>query len=399
MFRKISRTDLLVDALIAIAVVGPLAFIDVVITYRGQVGLFLSVWPVILAFLLAGMLTVRRLAPVPVLLMAFLVSAVHVLVLAEGIYASWFAVLLLLATVGRFATTKLEFWLTGGVVVFAATLVDALVHRRTGSDSAPASGCFDRSSSVSLFAFLPSVLLFTGAVLAGVVLRLFMRSNREARERRKAEMSVLAQMQMRAAEEERTAIARDMHDVVAHSLAVVVAQANGARYATDAAVKDDTLATISKTASGALVDVRGLLHQLRHSQANDVSNGLCDVPDLVERMRGAGMDIRLTMPPHGIQLARASELAAYRVVQEALTNAMRHGAVGAPVFVRVDVGHELIVNVHNRPAQYGGDRVPSGSHGLTGMRERAALAGGSSWIGIDQGWFRVLVRMPVALQT
>ena len=117
MFRKISRTDLLVDALIAIAVVGPLAFIDVVITYRGQVGLFLSVWPVILAFLLAGMLTVRRLAPVPVLLMAFLVSAVHVLVLAEGIYASWFAVLLLLATVGRFATTKLEFWLAGGVVV------------------------------------------------------------------------------------------------------------------------------------------------------------------------------------------------------------------------------------------------------------------------------------------
>ncbi|MGO1860077.1 sensor histidine kinase [Agrococcus casei] len=397
MFRKISRTDLLVDALIAIAVVGPLAFIDVVITYRGQVGLFLSVWPVILAFLLAGMLTVRRLAPVPVLLMAFLVSAVHVLVLAEGIYASWFAVLLLLATVGRFATTKLEFWLTAGVVVLAAALVTLWsTGALLGLGSLPAGS--DIFLSV-LFAFLPSVLLFTGAVLAGVVLRLFMRSNREARERRKAEMSVLAQMQMRAAEEERTAIARDMHDVVAHSLAVVVAQANGARYATDAAVKDDTLATISKTASGALVDVRGLLHQLRHSQANDVSNGLCDVPDLVERMRGAGMDIRLTMPPHGIQLARASELAAYRVVQEALTNAMRHGAVGAPVFVRVDVGHELIVNVHNRPAQYGGDRVPSGSHGLTGMRERAALAGGSSWIGIDQGWFRVLVRMPVALQT
>ncbi|SJM63290.1 sensor histidine kinase [Agrococcus casei] len=397
MFRKISRTDLLVDALIAIAVVGPLAFIDVVITYRGQVGLFLSVWPVILAFLLAGMLTVRRLAPVPVLLMAFLVSAVHVLVLAEGIYASWFAVLLLLATVGRFATTKLEFRLTAGVVVLAAALVTLWsTGALLGLGSLPAGS--DIFLSV-LFAFLPSVLLFTGAVLAGVVLRLFMRSNREARERRKAEMSVLAQMQMRAAEEERTAIARDMHDVVAHSLAVVVAQANGARYATDAAVKDDTLATISKTASGALVDVRGLLHQLRHSQANDVSNGLCDVPDLVERMRGAGMDIRLTMPPHGIQLARASELAAYRVVQEALTNAMRHGAVGAPVFVRVDVGHELIVNVHNRPAQYGGDRVPSGSHGLTGMRERAALAGGSSWIGIDQGWFRVLVRMPVALQT
>lgn len=397
MFRKISRTDLLVDALIAIAVVGPLAFIDVVITYRGQVGLFLSVWPVILAFLLAGMLTVRRLAPVPVLLVAFLVSAVHVLVLAEGIYASWFAVLLLLATVGRFATTKLEFWLTAGVVVLAAALVTLWsTGALLGLGSLPAGS--DIFLSV-LFAFLPSVLLFTGAVLAGVVLRLFMRSNREARERRKAEMSVLAQMQMRAAEEERTAIARDMHDVVAHSLAVVVAQANGARYATDAAVKDDTLATISKTASGALVDVRGLLHQLRHSQANDVSNGLCDVPDLVERMRGAGMDIRLTMPPHGIQLARASELAAYRVVQEALTNAMRHGAVGAPVFVRVDVGHELIVNVHNQPAQYGGDRVPSGSHGLTGMRERAALAGGSSWIGIDQGWFRVLVRMPVALQT
>ena len=212
-------------------------------------------------------------------------------------------------------------------------------------------------------------------------------------------MSVLAQMQMRAAEEERTAIARDMHDVVAHSLAVVVAQANGARYATDTTVKDNTLATISKTASSALVDVRGLLHQLRHSQANDVSNGLCDVPDLVDRMRDAGMDIRLTMPSHGSSLARTSELAAYRIVQEALTNAMRHGAPGLPVFVRVDVGTDVVVNVHNRPAQYGGEWVPSGSHGLTGMRERASLAGGSSWIGVDQGWFRVLVRMPVAIST
>lgn len=392
MFRKITRTEFLIDLLISAVVMAPLAFIDLVLTYRVPSNVFVEAWPAIIAFLLFCLLAVRRMGPVPVLLAAFVLSAVHVVVVQEGIYGSWFGVLLLLATVGRFSKSKLEFALTGAVIVLASMLVSLWSVGFVAWDTGGGANLV----VALLFSFIPSLLLFTGAVLSGVVLRLIVRNNAEARERRRAEMSVVAQMQLRAAEEERTAIARDMHDVVAHSLAVVVAQANGARYATDVDVKNKTLATISKTASSALVDVRALLHQLRHSQADDVSNGLADVPELAERMRDAGMDIRMTMPEALVPVARGSEIAAYRVVQEALTNAMRHGDQNAPVYVRIDIADEVIVNVHNRPKHYGGGVPPSGGHGITGIRERAALVGGSSWIGIDSGWFRVMVRLPRA---
>ena len=392
MFRKISRSDLLIDVLIALLVIGPLCFVDLSLTYRQPVSLLHTIWPAIVAVVLFALLSVRRLAPVPLLILALLFSAVHVLVMREGVYLAWFGVLLLLATVGRFAASKIEFWCTGVVIVLAAMLV-AIWSAGLLLDIDSAANWSGLVITL-LVAFIPSVLLFTGAVLSGVVLRLIIRNNQEARERRKAEGSALMQMQLRAAEEERTAIARDMHDVVAHSLAVVVAQANGARYATDPDVKNATLGVISQTASSALVDVRGLLHQLRHSQAGDVSNGICDIPALADRMRSAGLDVRLVLPPTQVQVARTSELATYRIVQEALTNAMRHGAQDSPVMVRVAIFQEIVVDVHNRPKAYG-PPPHSGGHGLTGMRERAAIAGGTSWIGLDHGWFRVHVRLPL----
>lgn len=393
MFHKVSRSDLLIDVLIAALVMAPLSLVDLVVTYRMPETFLHEIWPAIVAALLFCMLALRRMAPVPLLLAAFALSAVHVLVMREGVYLSWFGVLLLLATVGRFAVSKVEFWLTGFVIAVSAMLVaiwsgGVLFDINAGADL---SGLL----VTLLVAFIPSLLLFAGAVLSGVVLRLVIRNNQEARERRKAEVSVLMQMQLRAAEEERTAIARDMHDVVAHSLAVVVAQANGAKYAADPEVKNATLGVISQTASSALVDVRGLLHQLRHSQAGDVSNGIGDIPALVDRMRGAGLDIRLQLPQAQPQISRTTELATYRIVQEALTNSMRHGAADAPVHVRVVIRNEVIVDVHNRPRTYGGPAVGSGGHGLTGMRERAAIAGGAAWIGLDHGWFRVHVRLPL----
>lgn len=400
MVRSVTRTQVLIDLLIAVLIVVPLTLFDGLFVFASTGSGLLPLWPPALGLLLIGLLTIRRLAPIPSLYAALLLAAVHVILLAQGVYAVWFAVIVLLATVGRYAKKPIEWWLTAITIFVAALLVSlAVVRMFFGLSDVGIEFRWEQVITAAVFGFVPSGLFFGGAVLAGVVLRLIVRTNREARDRQQAQASMLSQMQLRAAEEERTAIARDMHDVVAHSLAVVVAQANGARYAQDVAKKDETLATIAGTAKSALTDVRGLLHQLRHSQAADANTGLDDIPGLVEQIRATGVDVRLMMPQAGLSVARTSQLAAYRIVQEALTNSMRHGFEGTPVFVRLvgEAGH-LSIDVHNRPRSFGGTGHESSGHGVTGMRERASLAGGSSWIGFDSGWFRVNARLPLEVQ-
>lgn len=395
MFRSITRNQVLIDLLVAALVVIPLTIFDALLVASSS-ALMVALWPPLLGFLMIGLLTCRRVAPVPTLLGSLVLSGIHVLAFGQHVYAVWFAVLVLLATVGRYAKQPREWWITGGVILVASLLVSLSFVRFLYGFGVDPVFSWEQAIAAAVFGFVPSGLLFGGAVLSGVVLRLIVRTNREAQERQKAEASMLSQMQLRAAEEERTAIARDMHDVVAHSLAVVVAQANGARYTADVARKDETLKTIAATAKSALTDVRGLLHQLRHSQASDVNTGLADIPGLVDQMRAAGMEVWLTMPSTDVTMARTSQLAAYRIVQEALTNAMRHGRDDTPVLVRLEAMRgRLLIDVHNRPRTYGGVPRESSGHGLTGMRERASLAGGSAWVGFDSGWFRVRAELPL----
>ena len=132
----------------------------------------------------------------------------------------------------------------------------------------------------------------------------------------------------KVAEQERVRIARDMHDVVAHSLAVVIAQADGARYASasDPAAATAALGTISSTARSALADVRLLLTQLRHSQGDGPQPTLADLEELYAHVRAAGVELRVDVDPAPQRRPPAAvQLAVYRILQEALTNAMRHG--------------------------------------------------------------------------
>ena len=156
------------------------------------------------------------------------------------------------------------------------------------------------------------------------------RANRAAQKRAEAEA---------AAEQERVRIARDMHDVVAHSLAVVIAQADGARYAAasaDPAAAAEALGTISTTARAALADVRLLLTQLRHSQsAGPAAAAFADLEELYAQVRSAGVELRVDVDPApAAEPSAAVQLAVYRILQEALTNAIRHGD-GGPVSVRL----------------------------------------------------------------
>ena len=232
------------------------------------------------------------------------------------------------------------------------------------------------------------------------------RANRVAQQRAEAEAAV---------EQERVRIARDMHDIVAHSLAVVIAQADGARYAiagsgagdagapapSDPGVATEALATISSTARAALTDVRLLLTQLRHSQGDLPQPGIADLEALFAQVRSSGVELRVDVDPAPLGDPPAVvQLAVYRILQEALTNALRHGD-GGPVSVRIAwqdpadarARPEVRLEVRNglRP-----DDDPQGTgHGLIGMGERASLLGGMLNAAAADGEFVVWARLPI----
>ncbi|GAA4156117.1 sensor histidine kinase [Gryllotalpicola daejeonensis] len=202
-------------------------------------------------------------------------------------------------------------------------------------------------------------------------------------------------------EQERNRIARDMHDVVAHSLAVVIAQADGARFAASARpdLAVTALGTISSVARDALGEVRMLLAELRHDEGSTPQPTVVDFDALFEQLRGAGLELRVHESGERRPLGTGHELAAYRIVQEGLTNALRHGAPGAPVdltlFWADDGLHlELVNDVPEAP-----DDAPAlgRGHGLPGMHERAQLAGGFLAAEPDaEGHFRLRARVPAA---
>ena len=236
------------------------------------------------------------------------------------------------------------------------------------------------TAAASLFAAMFALLL---AWTAGALVRTALRAqeNRVAQQRAEAEA---------VAEQERVRIARDMHDVVAHSLAVVVAQADGARYAaaSDPSVATDALGTISTTARAALSDVRLLLTQLRHSEGDGPQPTLADLEQLYAQLRAAGVELVVDVDPAWPGTPPASiQLAVFRILQEALTNALRHGGAG-PVDVRLawhanrvafEVRNALRPGVTAAQPQELESRATderTRGHGVIGMRERAQLVGG-----------------------
>lgn len=204
-----------------------------------------------------------------------------------------------------------------------------------------------------------------------------------------------------AIEQERVRIARDMHDIVAHSLAVVIAQADGARYAlrADPAVADEALDAIGATARRALGDVRELLGALRHEQGTAPTPDVDDIERLVGQMRDVGLDVQVEREGDPSTLPTTTQLAVYRIVQESLTNAYKHGAPGSTVRARLTYRPDTVeIDVVNRRTE--DDRPgPGTGHGLVGMRERATMSGGSMTAGPRGEDFAVAVRMPAQPST
>ena len=252
--------------------------------------------------------------------------------------------------------------------------------------------------------FLLYIAFVFGALLAAFglswTLGLLARTRSTAREARIA-LQLAEQEEMRArqdvvVEQERNRIARDMHDVVAHSLAVVIAQADGARYAqvSDPAATEAALITISATAREALGDVRILLGQLRHNQGQAPQPVLADLDRMLDQLRASGLTIGKQDTGEAVALGTSQQLAVYRIVQESLTNALRHGDSSEEVrihFQWAPSGVELSISsaLSDAPA------VTSNlGHGLVGMRERAALVGGWLMAEPTNGRFIVTAGIP-----
>lgn len=250
----------------------------------------------------------------------------------------------------------------------------------------------------SVVVFVGSAAAFLLSWTAGLLTRIWCQS----RENRRAAAVATEEM---VTEQERVRIARDMHDVVAHSLAVVVAQADGARYlgSKDPAAMDAALVTIATTAREALSDVRVLLAQLRHSQDDGPQPTLVDLDRLFEQLRGSGLTITHDVSGTPLALGTGQQLAVYRIVQESLTNALRHAERDQDVTVHFGWtvhGLDLTISSALTPARTtrtGRTAIvaaPGAGHGIAGMTERAALVGGHLTAGAVGARFVVHAWLP-----
>ncbi|MFE2378463.1 sensor histidine kinase [Streptomyces sp. NPDC059398] len=208
---------------------------------------------------------------------------------------------------------------------------------------------------------------------------------------------------------ERARIARELHDVVAHNVSVMVVQADGAAYVLDASPDQarQALETISSTGRQALAEMRRLLGVLRTGDAPESGEyvpqpDVQQIEDLVEQVRVAGLTVDFRVEGTPRPLPSGVELTAYRIVQEALTNTRKHGGpdVGASVrLVYFDDGLGLLVEDDGRGAAhelYQDGGADGQGHGLIGMRERVGMVGGTLDAGPRPGGgFRISALLPL----
>jgi signal transduction histidine kinase len=370
MIRQLSRTQKVVDIVVA-----------------GLVGLlllpftFFSPNPVVAGFVvlfLASALAVRRLSPAISLSVAWFAVIVQ---LATQQPANVFDVVILavLYAVGRYGEGWVRWYglasaIIGGVVASVYT-----VGQIYGGG---VSSIYDSTGlTVTIFSIITAsaaaIFVLTIAWGLGLIIRQAESTRASRAEQFRLDQERIAAERTVVVEQERNRIARDMHDVVAHSLAVVIAQADGARYAMATAPQmgEVALETIAETAREALIDVRVLLAELRHSQSGGPQPMIGDLGRLIDQMRAAGLAIRFAEGGQARPMPASHQIAAYRIVQESLTNALRHGdrSEGVDVALRwIDSG--VAVTIENAVAPI--PTPPSPGHGIAGMRERAELTGG-----------------------
>jgi len=203
-----------------------------------------------------------------------------------------------------------------------------------------------------------------------------------------------------AVENERARIARELHDVVAHAMSVIVVQAGAERHVLPPEQESTraVLETIERTGRQALGEMRRLLGMMRSDDSDGVlapQPSLAYLPDLCEQVRAAGLRVDLEVIGQPVPLPPGVDVSAYRIVQEALTNALKHAG---PAHARVRVTYrDADLDIEIVDDGRGAMTAPDGTgHGLVGMRERVIVYGGELQIGNrDTGGYAVRVRLPL----
>ena len=389
-FRPLKPYQLAVDVSVAIVVVLVALVLDLVSGLMLIGGSSTGLLPVLcIAFVLVAALSLRRASPGLALVAVWVAALLQMALGLPPLFVDVviFGVLYATAAYG----SRLVMWLgfasglVGAALISIYLIVPPLV--RGGWNLTDVFGQYFVAGLAAWVAATFALLLaWTVGALVRTALRA--RANREAQMRAQDEAF---------AEQQRTTIARDMHDVVAHSLAVVIAQADGARYA-------------AATDRAALADVRLLLTRLRHSQAEGPQPTLADLEALYAQVRAAGVALRVDVDPvPRTEPPAAAQLAVYRILQEALTNALRHGDGGAVSVSlawraeRVDLAvrnpirlAQMAADARPNPQYVPGEDASGSGHGLIGMRERAHLAGGTLTAGAASGEFVVAASLPLA---
>jgi signal transduction histidine kinase len=346
--------------------------------------------PGVLALVLLGLggaaLVARRRYPVAVLLVT-LVTAIWAMEL--GAKAVWFAVIVA--------------FFTAILARQRAAAIGSLVVGYVASVWPPWLIGQQNHSSVMFALVLAAGLLFL--LIVAELIRI--RSQRAAA----LERSRTDELRRRASEE-RLQMARDLHDIVAHNIAVINVQANTALHLMDRQPERarTALATINDVSKQALVELRSVLGVLRDVDSGGVSGaprapapGLARLGDLVENAAAAGLAVRVEEDGQPAPLPADVDLTAYRIIQEALTNSARHsGGSAATVRLGYD-GGALLVEVDDDGAPGAGGPAPTAANGsgrgIAGMAERAAALGGSLEAGPrPRGGFGVRARLPVSEQ-
>ncbi len=253
---------------------------------------------------------------------------------------------------------------------------------------------------VTASTWISTILVLTVAWLGGENLRA-RRARWAALEERAQRLEEEREQRARAAvNDERMRIARELHDVVAHSMSVVAVQAGVAHHVIDSRpeLAQEALAAIETTSRSALVELRRMLGVLRQDDDDGAafapSCGLCELGGLVLQLGDAGLTVDLSVQGDVDSVPSGVGLSAYRIAQEALTNVLKHGAATARL--EVTCQPSVVVEVTD-PGRRERDTpgVPGAGRGMLGMRERVALFGGSLEAGpVADGGFRVRATLP-----
>jgi signal transduction histidine kinase len=331
---------------------------------------------VVLALMMAP-LVVRRIWPLPVF--AVVVAAAIGAVLWDRHLVAWLALLVAVYTVAALRPRRAALVCAGLLEIAVVVLLVLLAGRSWWSE----------------------VIIWTGWVAAALGLGLYSAARRaylaELHDRADRLERERDQQGALAAAAERARIAREMHDVVAHHLTVMVTLSEAAA-AASAGSPDraaEVMRAVSATGRRALADTRRLLGVLRQRPGEDPAAALAPVPDLtrldalIEEVRAAGLPATLEVCGQAPEVPAGVQLTVYRLVQEALTNTLKHGGTGARATVRLRyLPGELRVDIDDDGAGAAA-RAPAGAGGgLIGMRERVHASGGDVRAGPRQpaGW-------------